>query len=239
MKKLYGTKKTTTKITLKWWQTAFILFCIIAAINGLIQLFRGEIYGLILIMFWVGLFIFLVRKWGKKEEVIDEPQKTDSQIQREKVFHSIYQRQFERLKPIIEANKPISLDQYQENNLRPFIDEAFPNVDVKIVRPVIISTTVAGFQYHDGNKKAVKDMLNDIPIGESLELKRDFENTHSKTATKIYWENYWLGFIPSEYSSIVSDAIDSGYNVSATISNYDNNKTAFFKVEIEVRIDKV
>ncbi|GGD44841.1 hypothetical protein GCM10011514_06070 [Emticicia aquatilis] len=242
-------KKNTNKRTpktqnqLKWWQTALVFLSIIGVINGFIQMFNGKFYGLFVILFWVIIFFILARKWGKKNgEIKEEPQanqNTEAQIQREKVFADIRRRQFERLKPIIEANKPISLTQYEENNLRPFIDENFPNLEVKIVRPLIIETSIAGLQYHDANKKAVKDMLNDIPIGEPLELKRDFENTHSKTATRIYWESYWLGFVPSEYSKVVSEAIDSGLTVSASINDYDDTKTSFFKVQIEIRIDRV
>ena len=226
-----------------------LIFSISGIIGGFIPMFLDsdlKSISLFPILFWSFITWLLLGRpkfWEKKGVDITQSteipiQKTDSQ--RDKVFYDIYKRQFERIKPMIEAGVPISLDSYEEENLRPFIIENYPNLDVKIVRPQEIQTTIAGFQYHDGDKKEVKKMLRDTPIGVSLTLVRDPNNPHSKegTATQIHWENYFLGFVPSEYSKVVAEAIDKGLKVSASIDDYDSSKTSFFKVSISIRIDQ-
>lgn len=148
----------------------------------------------------------------------------------------VYQRQFERLKLKIDAGLPISLSEYEIKNLKPFFDTHYPNQTINIIDPVIIKTTVAGLQYHDAKKKAVKDMLKE-PWGELLDLEREPLNPHGATATKILWNNHFLGYVPSEYSKEVSEAMDSGKNVSASIDDYDANDIHYNRLKIEIRID--
>jgi TM2 domain-containing membrane protein YozV len=168
-------------------------------------------------------------------------EREERKVQIESILQESRKKQFENLKPTIDAGLPVSLSAYEEKNLRPFMTESFPNTDIKIFRPQEISTTIAGFQYHDGYNKEVTAMLRNEPYGTPLSLKRDPDNPHSKerTATQIHWNNYFLGFIPSEYSKIVSEAIDKGLKVSSTINEYNPSASSFLKVSIDIRIDFV
>lgn len=155
-----------------------------------------------------------------------------------KTMQWVHERQFERLKPKIEAELPISLDSYEEQNMKPFFETHYPERQIKIVAPLIIKTTVAGIQYHDAKKKAVKDMLKE-PWGEILDLEREPNNAYGGTATKILWKQYFLGYVPKELSKEVSEAIDSGKEISASIDNYDHYESPFNRLKIEIRIDLV
>lgn len=89
--------------------------------------------------------------------------------------------------------------------------------------------TVAGFQYHDGEK--VKSALR---RGLVLTLKRDIQNEKSKTAVKILLNDSFLGFIPSEISSIISQNLDSNDDLFAFVISFDDNETPYYKLKIKI-----
>lgn len=202
--------------------------------------------GVVAFFIWGLIFWWAIgapKFWQKKsdEQPLDLPtNSTQTPITSDKPISNtmewVYQRQFERLKPKIDAGLPISLNEYEIKNMKPFFDVHYPNQVINIISPIIIKTTVAGLQYHDAKKKAVKDMFKE-PWGEILDLEREPFNPHGATATKILWNNHFLGYVPREYSKEISESIDLGKNVSASVDDYDANESHFNRLKIEIRID--
>lgn len=152
-------------------------------------------------------------------------------------MHKIYKKNFEKVRSDVGAGNTFSLTEYEEKILRVFVEKELPGTILNVERPSIIKTDIAGFRFHDYKKKAVKEMLAMDPLQE-LNLEREPDNKFDYFAVKILWENYQLGYVPSKYSTEVSEALDENISISCWMVNYDNFGPIDERTSIEIRIDR-
>lgn len=242
-------KQKTKHPPLKWWEAFLIIFSCLGIVSGLFTIFHIFLPGLIQILFWGAIFYFLINRYNKRKEQLDtlkKNQKSDlSEAEKEEksrrdneIIEGRYRKQAESLRGKIEAGEVINLTVYEESKLQPYFKELYPDVTIKINKYSKIYSTIAGFQYNDGYKPEVKKMLEENPSGQPLKLERDPDNPNStnKSATKIFWKEYFLGYVPSFDSPRVSAALDNGSKVSARIERYDPLKQAYERVSIVIYI---
>lgn len=135
----------------------------------------------------------------------------------------------------IEAGERICLDEYEEKIFKSFVTMT-GNEASQIIRPKIIKTSIAGFKYHDFKKKEVKEMLEMDP-NQRLELEREPENKYDSDAVRIIWDSYFLGYVPREYSTEVSDAILENKDISCFLEDYSKTGRIEERTQIEIRIN--
>ncbi|MDO4778743.1 MAG: HIRAN domain-containing protein [Tissierellia bacterium] len=66
---------------------------------------------------------------------------------------------------------------------------------------------VRGFRYYDG-----LEVINQMKIGDSLELVHENDNPYDSHAVAIYYDNHKIGYIPREENEIISRFIAFGHN---------------------------
>ena len=212
-------------------------------LGGIMGLFDKAFFGssLFIILFWGFILWWALgspKFWKQRVPTTSSAPSNYESSKLSDTMQWVRQNKFDKLKPKIEAGLPLSLDEYEEKNMRPFFEVNYPDKQIEIVRPYVIYTTVAGLQYHDAKKKEVKEMLKE-PLAEILDLEREPTNKYGSTATKILWDGFFLGYVPSELSGEVSEAIDSGKQLTAFIEDYDSSENDYHKLKISIRIDLV
>lgn len=92
------------------------------------------------------------------------------------------------------------------------------------------TTTVAGFQHHDG-----PGIISQLVPGTRLTLVHEHDNAHDANAVKVMLDRYFLGYIPRDDAERVADAIDDEENVSGILKSYNPHEPDYHKLRIEVR----
>lgn len=150
-------------------------------------------------------------------------------------FHKTYKRLFEKNKDKIEAGETICLSELEEKYVQQFCDIYLPSVTIQAVRPIIIKTTLAGLEYHDYKKKAVKEILDNDPFA-FLDLLPEPTNKYDLYAVKLMIEGYFLGYVPSQYCKKVAEAIKENKDVTCMISDYQTSGRISERIQIEIEI---
>ena len=150
-------------------------------------------------------------------------------------LHAFYLRKYEELKPDIQAGKAVCLDAADEARIREFVALDLPGVQLRVVRPIVFRTIIAGLKYHDYAKKSVKWLLEqEAPCW--LELEPDPANDYDPFAVKILIKGHHLGFVPREYALQVSQAIDNLQEVTCWLSDYSTTGQIWERCSIEIQI---
>lgn len=150
--------------------------------------------------------------------------------------HKFYKRRFESVKEDIILGNQLSMDNLDEEYIGAFVEKEIPGYKMNIIRPIIIKTGIAGFRFHDYKKKEVKEMLAMDP-SQRLDMELEPDNKFDVHAVKLKWEEYMLGYVPREYSTEVTKAIESGKDVICWLESYDNFGSLDDRTHIEIRID--
>ncbi len=101
--------------------------------------------------------------------------------------------------------------------------------DTRRMNTLLQKLPVAGFQFYDGEK--VWPMLQP---GSELQLVREPENKYDSQAVKVLWQNRQLGYLPRADNSAVSQMMDRGERVYATINRLQESQNPWERVEVEV-----
>ncbi|MCU0868019.1 MAG: HIRAN domain-containing protein [Burkholderiales bacterium] len=92
--------------------------------------------------------------------------------------------------------------------------------------------TVAGLAHHDA--KAVWDQLR---VGDALQLVREADNAHDRSAVRVDWQGRVLGYLPAADNADVARQLDRGQALDAhvtAIAKYRNHRR-----RLELRITRV
>lgn len=91
----------------------------------------------------------------------------------------------------------------------------------KIKRVYLFETRVAGFQYHDGMKPEIADLL--VPPLD-LALVREPENPYDELAIAVYTQQgHHLGYVPRGENEIPSAIADQDVFIGAELLRFDRS----------------
>ncbi len=88
---------------------------------------------------------------------------------------------------------------------------------------------IAGFTYYDGI-----DVYKHLQIGTELRLEAEPTNSHDPNAVAIYYKQTMLGYVPSEYNSLISKFLQLGYTDIFEVKINQKNKEAYPEKQIRV-----
>jgi len=89
---------------------------------------------------------------------------------------------------------------------------------------------IAGFQYYQGDK-----VWPQLAQGQQITLQREPTNTFDVRAVAVYWEQQKLGFIPRLDNAAISQLLNRGEILIASIYSLAESDNPWERVEIEVR----
>jgi len=89
---------------------------------------------------------------------------------------------------------------------------------------------LAGFQYHQGEV-----LWPQLATGQSLRLVRESDNRHDDRAVRVEWQGHKLGYIPRLDNAAVSQLLDRGERLGATIAWLNESRNPWERVGVEVR----
>ncbi|MCI6157765.1 MAG: HIRAN domain-containing protein [Peptoniphilaceae bacterium] len=93
---------------------------------------------------------------------------------------------------------------------------------------------LAGFAYYDG-----LDVIDELTLGQSVELVREVDNPYDEKAVAIYYKGKKLGYIPASHNSIISTLIYYGYGdifeARIQMINKENHPERQFRVVVKVK----
>ncbi|MCC8997625.1 MAG: HIRAN domain-containing protein [Nitrosomonas sp.] len=92
------------------------------------------------------------------------------------------------------------------------------------------TSPVAGFQYHQG-----ETLWPQLATGQPLTLVREPGNRFDQRAVRIDWQGEKLGYIPAIDNAAISQLLDRGETLSASIAGLKNSKNPWERIEVEVR----
>ncbi len=85
-----------------------------------------------------------------------------------------------------------------------------PRYDLKTI--LLLQADVAGLRYHDGGRH-----LFEIRPGDPVTLRREPRNPHDRKAVALYWHGRKLGYLPRVDNSVISNLLDQGALLDATV----------------------
>lgn len=152
-------------------------------------------------------------------------------------LHFLYKKEFEKLKPKIEAGYTICLSENEEKKIRPFCDIFLPNIPLEVSRPIKLSFFLTSLPYYDYKKKAskVKEIL-EYDSFSTLDLALDSANEYDYYAVKIMLNGYMLGYVSKDYSSLVHESILENKEVNAYISTYEKTGPVAGRIIVTIEI---
>ena len=74
-----------------------------------------------------------------------------------------------------------------------------------VVRMLVQSSPLAGFQYHQAN-----EVWQRLRVGDPLDLAREPENSHDAMAVRVSWRGHMLGYVPRRENATLAWALDRG-----------------------------
>ena len=90
---------------------------------------------------------------------------------------------------------------------------------------------IAGFQYYQGNK-----VWSQLVQGQQITLQREPENTYDARAVAVYWRQEKLGFIPRLDNAAISQLLDRGEILIASIHSLAESDNPWGRVEVRWKI---
>ena len=80
-------------------------------------------------------------------------------------------------------------------------------------RHVTIQTSpINGMAYYEAGQ-----VLSDLRVGDSLELRREPDNRHDGRAVEVYWRNRKLGYLPRVENAAVAQMADAGQRLECSV----------------------
>lgn len=89
---------------------------------------------------------------------------------------------------------------------------------------------IAGFQYYQGDK-----VWPQLAQGQQITLQREPTNTFDARAVAVYWGQQKLGFIPRLDNAAISQLLDRGEVLIASVLSLTESDNPWERVEMEVR----
>lgn len=89
---------------------------------------------------------------------------------------------------------------------------------------------IAGFQYYQGDK-----VWSQLAQGQQITLQREPTNTFDVRAVVVYWEQQKLGFIPRLDNAAISQLLNRGEMLEATIIKLQESDNPRNRMTVEVR----
>lgn len=136
--------------------------------------------------------------------------------------------------------KKISIAKSEQKDIIPPLTSA-PVVNsydtAELSTSIVFSTKVAGINHRP---KSVHKMVREID-GCDLELKQDKRNSYDEYAVKIYaydfdkMKDVFIGYVPMRYSQDVSELLEDGEDVFATVTNVTDHDIPYVDIDIMVR----
>lgn len=92
------------------------------------------------------------------------------------------------------------------------------------------TSPLAGFQHHNGEA-----LWTQLATGQQLTLTREADNRFDDRAVRVDWQGHKLGYIPRLDNAAVSQLLDRGETLEATIAGLGNSSNPWDKIKVEVR----
>jgi hypothetical protein len=100
------------------------------------------------------------------------------------------------------------------------------------VRLLVQSSQLAGFRYH-----AAGEVLDELRVGDALELVREAGNPHDANAIGVSWRGRRLGYVPRRQNAALAWALDRGEPLRARISRLVPQAAPSRRIEFEVFVE--
>lgn len=92
------------------------------------------------------------------------------------------------------------------------------------------TSPLAGFQYHNG-----ETLWPQLAAGQQLTLTREANNRFDDRAVRVEWQGHKLGYIPRLDNAAVSQLLDRGEMLEATIAGLENSSNPWDMIKVEVK----
>lgn len=97
-------------------------------------------------------------------------------------------------------------------------------------KPVkIYDNYIKGLTYYD-----FKKIRSQLEIGQSLELKREINNTYDHFAVEIYFNEYKLGYLAAYENIAIANMLEQGVEFKAFVSEIKNKDDFFDALAVEI-----
>lgn len=96
-------------------------------------------------------------------------------------------------------------------------------------RLILQTSPLAGFQYHAGNA-----LFALMAEGDSLTLRREFDNPHDNKAVRVEWHGVQIGYAPRADNVDLARLMDRGKRVEARILHLQKSKDPWKRVIMEI-----
>ena len=94
---------------------------------------------------------------------------------------------------------------------------------------MIQDSPVAGFQFHRGD-----EIWPSLAVGAPLALVREPNNSHDTNAVAVYFQNHKLGYVPRGENSAISQMLDRGEILEASITKLSESEDPWERVRFRV-----
>ncbi len=101
-----------------------------------------------------------------------------------------------------------------------------------VVRMVVQSSPLAGFQYHEA-----ATLWQQLRVGDALELTREPQNPHDARAVSVAWQGHKLGYLPRRDNAAVAAEMDAGARVAARIERLQQGPDPWARLRVEVFVE--
>ena len=121
---------------------------------------------------------------------------------------------------------------------RTFFQRLFGSLGAAVASPVVVAedrsvliqeSPVAGFQFHGG-----ESAWPSMSVGAPLKLVREPDNSHDSNAVAVYFQDEKLGYVPRGENGAVSQMLDRGEKLEATISRLTVDDDPWQRVRFSV-----
>ena len=121
---------------------------------------------------------------------------------------------------------------------RTFFQRLFGSLGAAVASPVVFAegrsvliqeSPVAGFQFHGGEAA-----WSSMSVGAPLKLVREPNNSHDSNAVAVYFHEEKLGYVPRGENGVVSQMLDRGEKLEATISRLTVDDDPWQRVRFSV-----
>lgn len=82
-----------------------------------------------------------------------------------------------------------------------------------------------------------KEAAKNLPIGQTLRLEREPDNTHDGNAIKVFFEDLWLGYLEREQAAWIAPNMDEDRAFTCTVTEIrevEGKKSSNFHPVVEV-----
>ena len=100
------------------------------------------------------------------------------------------------------------------------------------VRLLVQSSPLAGFRYH-----AATEVWHELRVGDRLELAREPDNPHDRSAVRVLWRGRVLGYVPRRENAALAWALDRGTPLRARISALSERPGAARGLRFDVYVE--